>query len=358
MTREADRTLSVREGDGEIMGRPGSGLIRCGAEIVELVERFYRGIFFGITAFVGVAALAALVLLPLRASAGGPPLTGVIAAAVLVAATPVALLRIEVVYRTLRRRLVAEFAVVLVAAALVAAVFPLRSQLWWPSCTLLMLLAVIAPIGRVLAYCLMVLAINLLAHLLSGDIERTPAVSIIGLWVGYLFWSMTVAAITDQLAAHLMRLNSPSGGPMAAPARRIVAWTIGSPAARSDGVAPSEPEHDHSAVERLGADAQPEDGLADLAEDLPGQVETVERPASNDSGFASGLLDRLTARQLQVLALLVDGLRYRDVADCLSISEDQVQRHVSRAVGRLGVRNATELVAVAVREGLAPPPQP
>jgi DNA-binding CsgD family transcriptional regulator len=65
-------------------------------------------------------------------------------------------------------------------------------------------------------------------------------------------------------------------------------------------------------------------------------------------------LDRLTARQLQVVALLADGLRYRDVAACLSITEGQVQRHVARAVERLDVHTANELVAVAVAEGLVP----
>ena len=69
-----------------------------------------------------------------------------------------------------------------------------------------------------------------------------------------------------------------------------------------------------------------------------------------------GRLGRLTARQLQVLALLADGLRYREVAACLSISDGQVQRHVARAVARVGVSNAAELVAVAVSEGLVPPP--
>ena len=138
--------------------------MRCGAEIVELSERFYRGSFLGITALVGVAAVAALVLLPLRAGSGGVPIAGVIGAGVLVVATPLAIWRTESLYRALRGRLYAEVGVVLFAAALVAAVFPLRSQLWWPSCTLLTLVAVIAPIGRVLGYCVAVLAINLLAH--------------------------------------------------------------------------------------------------------------------------------------------------------------------------------------------------
>lgn len=327
---------STRAGGGEISGRAETGLIRCGAEIVELTERFYRGIFLGITVFVGVAALAALILLPLRAGAGGPPPAGVIGACLLIAATPIALLRNRRLYRLLRRRLVAELAVVLYAAALVSTVFPLRSQLWWPSCTLLMLLAAVAPIRRVLAYCLTVLAVNLLAHLLSGDIDRAPAVSIIGLWVGYLFWSMAVAAISNQLAAHLMRLNSPAVT-FPAQARRVVSWRFDQPPAREE----REESDTQRQPDRTGPD------------NLAGPAEVAHVP-SDDAEASPSALDRLTARQLQVLALLVDGLRYREVAACLSITENQVQRHVAGAVTRLQVRNALELVALAVREGLAP----
>jgi DNA-binding CsgD family transcriptional regulator len=352
MGTDASRALARAEDRGGLAGSsPGGDLVRCGAEIVELSERFYRGSFLGITALVGVAAVAALVLLPLRAGSGGVPIAGVIGGGVLVVATPFAIWRTESLYRALRGRLCTEVGVVLFATALVAAVFPLRSQLWWPSCTLLALVAVIAPIGRVLGYCVAVLAINLLAHLLSGDLDRTPAVSIIGLWIGYIFWALTVAAITDQLAAYLMRLNTRSGPPRTA-ARRVVSWSVDRPEsggqpgpvaetrlARDPGPSSGrlDPSRDHTAAAS--------DGVVGEATDLPPQGALP----------ADGRLGRLTARQLQVLALLADGLRYREVAACLSISEGQVQRHVARAVARVGVSNAAELVAVAVSEGLVPP---
>jgi DNA-binding CsgD family transcriptional regulator len=330
----------------------GRDLVRCGAELAEFSERFYRGIFLGMTGFVGLAALIALVLLPLRASSNGPPVSGVILGSVIVVATPLAVSRTERLYRALRRRLAVEIGVVLYAAALVAAVFPLRSQLWWPSCTLLMLVAVVAPIRRVLVYCVTVLAINLLAHVLSGDIAHTPAVSIIGLWIGYIFWSVTVAAVTDQLAAHLMQLES-RDVPRQTNARPVVSWSTDRPTrvggGRSDDTtSPADGE--------AGPQARPteplSEGTAAIADDAHDERTTLA-PAVGPAG--RGLLQRLTARQLQVLALLADGLRYRDVAACLSISDGQVQRHVARAVDRLGVSNATELVAVAIREGLVPP---
>ncbi|MGI8801002.1 MAG: response regulator transcription factor, partial [Solirubrobacteraceae bacterium] len=78
----------------------------------------------------------------------------------------------------------------------------------------------------------------------------------------------------------------------------------------------------------------------------------VGEPAAPGGG--GRLEGRLTARQLQVVALLADGQRYGDIAACLSISAGQVHRHVARAIERLGVRGVNELVAVAVAEGMLP----
>jgi DNA-binding CsgD family transcriptional regulator len=329
----------------EVAARKSAHLVRCGAELVELSERFYRGIFLGLTAIVVVAAFAALALLPLRGGGSGPPLAGVIAGGLLVLMALLAAWHVEGVYRLVRRRQLLEVGIVLYAAALVTVVFPLRSQLWWPSCALLMLVAVVAPLHRVLAYCVAVLGLNLLSHVLTGDLGRTPAVSIAGLWIGYFFWSLTVAAISDQLAAHLLLLNSTAQASRA-PARRVVSW-IGSPlsdaaSGGSDPLATSRDAPDLLAPLTPALASVPENDAA--AEELPG---SVERPA---------LTERLTARQLQVLALLVDGLRYREIAACLSIAEGQVQRHVARAIARVGARSPAELVAIAVAEGFAPAP--
>lgn len=60
----------------------------------------------------------------------------------------------------------------------------------------------------------------------------------------------------------------------------------------------------------------------------------------------------LTARQLEVLELLASGLRYSDVAERLSISTRQVQRHAAQAVERAGAVNLCQLVAVAIDHGV------
>lgn len=321
-----------------VVGRePSTSLVRCGAELVELSERFYRGIFVGALVFVGLASIAALALLPLRQSAGegALPPTAVVAA-LLVVAAPLAVWHARALYRALRRRPWLELGPVLVAAALVS--YPLHSELWWPSCALLMLVATLAPLQRALAYCLVVLAANLAAHLVAGDLPETPAVAVIGLWVGYPFWSAIFAVSTDRLAASILRLNAERARRRRAPVR-VVSWST---APRRDP--------DSTPVKDTKGSAAPETSrnAAPSAEPEAGPGECGEMPS------AEGAIQRLTARQLQVVALLADGLRYREVAACLSISVRQVQRHVSNGIARAGLRNANELVAVAVSEGIVP----
>ena len=61
---------------------------------------------------------------------------------------------------------------------------------------------------------------------------------------------------------------------------------------------------------------------------------------------------RLTARELEVLGLVADGLSDREIGARLFISHRTVERHVSNLLGKLGAARRTELVATAHREGL------
>lgn len=63
---------------------------------------------------------------------------------------------------------------------------------------------------------------------------------------------------------------------------------------------------------------------------------------------------RLTARQLEVVVLLRDGLRQDEIAVCLSISARQVERLVAEARRRVDAKTTAELVASLVRGGLVP----
>ena len=61
----------------------------------------------------------------------------------------------------------------------------------------------------------------------------------------------------------------------------------------------------------------------------------------------------LTARQLDVLALLIHGDRNADIAAKLVLSEKTVDHHVSAILRKLGVRTRTQAAAEAARLGIA-----
>jgi DNA-binding CsgD family transcriptional regulator len=61
---------------------------------------------------------------------------------------------------------------------------------------------------------------------------------------------------------------------------------------------------------------------------------------------------QLTARELEVLALVAEGLRNRDIADRLFLSSKTVDHHVSSILAKLGARTRGEAAARATRLGL------
>jgi DNA-binding NarL/FixJ family response regulator len=63
-------------------------------------------------------------------------------------------------------------------------------------------------------------------------------------------------------------------------------------------------------------------------------------------------VEHLTPRELQVLALLAEGLSNRGIAARLHISDQTVKFHVASIMGKLGTANRVETVRLAVRRGL------
>jgi two-component system NarL family response regulator len=61
---------------------------------------------------------------------------------------------------------------------------------------------------------------------------------------------------------------------------------------------------------------------------------------------------QLSARELDVLRLLVSGRRNREIASTLDITEGTVKLHVSSILGKLGVADRTEAVTVALKRGI------
>lgn len=67
---------------------------------------------------------------------------------------------------------------------------------------------------------------------------------------------------------------------------------------------------------------------------------------------AGGNGDPLTARELEVLALVAAGLPNKAIARRLGISEHTVKFHVGSLLGKLGAGSRTEAVTLATRRGL------
>jgi DNA-binding NarL/FixJ family response regulator len=70
--------------------------------------------------------------------------------------------------------------------------------------------------------------------------------------------------------------------------------------------------------------------------------------ATGDESFQ----EPLTAREIQVLELLAEGLPNKTIAAHLGISDQTVKFHVSSISGKLGAANRTDAVRLAVRRGL------
>ena len=62
--------------------------------------------------------------------------------------------------------------------------------------------------------------------------------------------------------------------------------------------------------------------------------------------------DALSAREVEVLALVAAGNRNRDIGEQLCISEETVKVHVRHILEKVGAKDRTEATAIAVRRGI------
>ncbi len=67
---------------------------------------------------------------------------------------------------------------------------------------------------------------------------------------------------------------------------------------------------------------------------------------------ADSSTESLTAREIEVLELLAQGLSNKGIASRLHISDQTVKFHLATIYGKLGTHNRTEAVRQAVRRGL------
>ena len=83
----------------------------------------------------------------------------------------------------------------------------------------------------------------------------------------------------------------------------------------------------------------------------PRQTAAADPPPVRPPG-----VDELTARELEVLVLLADGLSNAEIAAKLFVGEATVKTHVARVLMKLGVRDRVQAVILAFRAGLVPRP--
>jgi DNA-binding CsgD family transcriptional regulator len=117
----------------------------------------------------------------------------------------------------------------------------------------------------------------------------------------------------------LARVRAANGSPLAAPAARDAC----------------------DRFERLGARRDADEAAA-LLRSLGGAGRSAVR----------GERDELTAREREVLALVVSGLSNGEIAERLVIAPKTAEHHVGKVLAKLGVRSRAEAAAHAVREGL------
>ncbi len=94
------------------------------------------------------------------------------------------------------------------------------------------------------------------------------------------------------------------------------------------------------------------------ADDLVNAILAVHRGRRYLPPELSGLLenraaaDELTARELEVLELLSQGMSNRDIGDRLGIAEKTVRIHMTHILDKLGVEDRTQAVLTAIQRGL------
>jgi len=87
---------------------------------------------------------------------------------------------------------------------------------------------------------------------------------------------------------------------------------------------------------------------------MTGQPERDEPDSHPPEPAQTGKLPHLTPRELEVLQLLSQGARNKEIAEALVITERTVKIHVGNILGKLNVANRTEAVVVAMKLGLLP----
>jgi DNA-binding NarL/FixJ family response regulator len=117
--------------------------------------------------------------------------------------------------------------------------------------------------------------------------------------------------------------------------------------------------HDRQRLRRVlpssGVEVVGEASTVDAARALPAATDAFVVAATephDETDEAGTIAESLTTRELDVLRLLAEGLPNKLIAARLGISDQTVKFHVASIGGKLGARNRTDAVRLAIRRGL------
>jgi len=85
---------------------------------------------------------------------------------------------------------------------------------------------------------------------------------------------------------------------------------------------------------------------------LAGEIYVPDALLGRQVAVAKEAGDTLTARQLDILPLLAEGMPNKQIADALGVTEGTVKQHLKELFKRLSARNRTQAVQEARRLGL------
>ena len=177
-----------------------------------------------------------------------------------------------------------------------------------------------------------------LAEALSSD-ERIEVVLARGLGSGpYRALQITDVVLAVDIGAGQLPLDGPP----------VVVLSDGLPPRKADALHAWLPVHSSLAEIRAAILAV----ASDLYVLTPDQFRNRLSPPAVELNDSRLLPERLTQREVQVLAMMADGLANKEIAASLSISGNTVKFHVAQVLAKLGVASRTEAVRIGIRRGL------
>ena len=105
-------------------------------------------------------------------------------------------------------------------------------------------------------------------------------------------------------------------------------------------------------IQRLLAAFAAERARQNVAETANDKMDQAENPTNLAN---AQLIEPLTARELEVLQVLAEGLKNMEIAEQLIITVGTVKRHVANIYGKLGVNHRTQAIRRAQELQLLPP---